>query len=186
MVSEAKQAGPIEIDSPLEFILVSSAGRRRRVVVKSKGAGLDLIAHAKRAGVPNKKYRSLFPSFFPFLAPTDLEPIVIDSTPVDPISTGNSEDDRPSSFTFVWRGSRNQRFDTRIVDEFERRVPDLVEALAEDAPWQVEWILSELIDGCHRSIKATTRRLRLYVYTFWFTLVAYGLAAIYIFLVDLR
>ena len=186
MVSEAKQTGPIELDSPLEFILVSNLGRLRRVVVKSKGAGLDLIAHAQKAEVLNEKHRSLFPSFFPFLVPTDLEPIVIDSSPVGPISVDNGEDERPSSLTFVWRGSRNQRFDTRISDEFERRVPDLANAIADGVSWQVEWILCELIDQCHRSMKATRRRLLLYVYTFWFILVSYGLAAIYIFLTDLR
>ena len=186
MVQKHKNAGPLELDSPLEFILVSNVGRHRRVVVKSRGAGLDLIAHAQKAEVSKNVYRSIFPSFFPFLVPTDLEPIVIDSSPIDPIYAKDKEDKRPSSLTFVWRGTPNRRFDDTIEAEFERRVSDLASALADDASWQVEWILADLIDQCHRSTRAARRRSFLYVYSFWFVLISYVLAAIAIFFIDFR
>ena len=110
---------------------------------------------------------------------------MIDSSPIEPIYENDEEDERPSSITFVWRGTRNLRFDDTIEVEFERRVSDLASALADDASWRVEWIMAELIDQCHRSSKAARRRSLQRVYFFWFVLVSYILAASAIFLTDL-
>jgi len=36
---------PFEFDSPVEFVLITTVGKTRAVVAKSKGAQLDLVAH---------------------------------------------------------------------------------------------------------------------------------------------
>ena len=165
---------PFEFDSPVEFVLIGTVGKRRAVVAKSKGAQLDLVAHAQRHPIDEDDdttaSRLKFP--FPFPTPLQLQPLSVDSFPTE-FPNNRDFDDRASECTLVWRGAGYFRHMQKIKKEFHLRIKDIVDAVVQQSPAQLEWALSPVIDSCYRATLYLKKRRLGFVYAFWFTILVY-------------
>lgn len=156
--SVSKDNRPFEFDSPVEFVLIGVSGNRRVVVVRSKGAQIDLVAYAQPHEFDDD-YIYDTPIFFPFLFPISLQsrPFSIDSKPVN-FHSNHISDDRLAKCTFVWRGMGYKRDKFEIHNEFQRRVESIVEALEQESSGKLEWALSPIIDKCHKATVYSRRK----------------------------
>lgn len=147
-----------EYESPVEFVLVTTIGRERTVIAKSKGAGIDLASYAQKNEYKNK-YRpsSLVQLFFPVV--DDLIPLTVDS---DPLQNPQSEeyDERSSKFTLVWRGKYRPEFDEEIKILLDEAGHGLTRAIEDESSARLEWLLSPILAKCTESL-TEARNLRL-------------------------
>ncbi len=174
---------PFEFDSPVEFVLIGVAGKKRAVVAKSKGAQLDLIAYAQRESNEDEYkpflYRSPF-FFIPFQGSFQLEPLAVNSNPTD-FPGNHPNDSRPTECTLIWRGSTNINGRKKITKEFQKRITSIVEAIEQKSTSQLEWVLSPIIDECHKTtVIIRGRRIRV-MYMFWVFFIVYLLGSAYLF-----
>jgi hypothetical protein len=147
-----------EYDSPVEFVLVTTIGRQRTVIAKSKGAGIDLASYAQKNEYKNKDRRSsLVQVFFP--AVDDLIPLTVDS---DALQNPRSEeyDKRGSKFTLVWRGKYRPELDEEIKILLDEAGYGLTGAIEGESSARLEWLLSPILAKCTESL-TEARNLRL-------------------------
>lgn len=174
---------PFEFDSPVEFALIATVGRKRAVIAKSKGAQIDLVAYAQR-DTHDEEESPAFPMRFPFPfpAPMQLHPFSIDSLPTR-IPSNYEFDKRSSQYTLVWRGAGYNRHRRRIEKEFRLRIEDIVQAVDQQTPSQLEWVLSPVIDLCHRATIYSRQKRLTFVSAFWFVILVYAFGiGVYIFM----
>lgn len=165
---------PFEFDSPVEFVLIATVGMKRAVVAKSKGAQLDLVAYAQRDTLDEEE-RPTFPVLFPFPFPVSMQlhPFSIDSLPMR-IHSNHEFDQRGSKCTLVWRGAGYKRHRRRIEKEFCLRIEDILHALDQHSPSRLEWVLSPVIDLCHRATIYSRQKRFTFVGAFWFVILVYA------------
>ena len=152
---------PVELESPIEFVLVGPFGTERGVLVQSTGATVDLVAHAQKELASTSGW-----SAFSWLS-RRLEPIVVVCSGGRPHLVSREADPRASELTLVWRGESGA---ARLDDEFRSRVQecvahhsaDLIEAIYEGSTSRVTWALAEVIDLCreHETLKHRRRLFR--------------------------
>ena len=177
MYSESDKSNPpvLEVDSPLEFILVGTTQGQRNVIVKSKGAGIDLISYAQEGNFLGME--RLRPSgwFFPFTGSGQLEPVAIHSHPIGGLTENEVTDNRDSTLTLVWRGVWSGTHRKGAEIEFNLRIPDIVSAFEEGSSARMEWALAGVIDYCLQGASKVRRRRLWMTYAFWFTILLYGI-----------
>ena len=152
---------PVELESPIEFVLVGPFGTERGVLVQSTGATIDLVAHAQKE-LARKSDWSPF-----FWLSRRLEPIVVVCSGGQPHLVSREADPRESELTFVWRGEGGA---VRLDEEFRSRLQacivqhsvDLINAIYEGSTSRVTWALAEVVDLCreHEALKHRRRLFR--------------------------
>ncbi len=173
-------------DSPVEFVLIGVVGKKRAVVAKSRGAQLDLVAYAQRDRDDNENVNWLYQSsaivfILPFSTSIRLHPLTVDSSPAV-FPRNHTFDKRATECTLVWRGLECTGDTSRIKEELDIRINDIVEALEQESSSQLEWALAPVIDQCHRTIvHFKNKKLRM-ARLFWFTLLVYVMGILFFFL----
>ena len=143
-------------DSPVEFILVATIGKKRGVIAKSKGAQIDLASYAQNNR--NKENLRGAPAILQVFFPTlqELRPLTADSKPLNNLKSIDY-DDRLSEFTLVWRGENTNGLIDRIEVHLNDLGPSIIEALEEADKPSIEWLLSPLIAECNAAIQSKKR-----------------------------
>ena len=168
---------PIQLDSPIEFVLIGPFGSERGVLVQSTGATIDLVAHAQRKYVDKRHSRAI-----PWLNPKS-HPLVITSPGVPPDVVSREADSRPSELTFVWRGAGGapnleERFGHELQECLANHSADLINALYVGSTSRVTWALAEVVELCrrHESLKQRRRLIRSGV--LWLAVAVYAVAGV--------
>lgn len=177
-------SSPLELDSPVEFILVGVEGKRRAIVAKSTGAKLDLAAYAQHQHNDDPPYllRSS-PFLFPFPISIELRPLSVDSQPTE-FENNSKYDGRASELTLVWRGLSNNRGLILVEREFSMRAWEIASALDSQSKSNLEWVLAPIIDRCNIMINyAKAKRLK-FMYGSWLGLLVYVLLIVGVVVVD--
>jgi hypothetical protein len=68
-------------------------------------------------------------------------------------------DDRPSTYTLAWQGTASPT--SRLHDEFENALPDILIGIERQSLQDVEWSLGRLIFLIHRNETKTRRNARI-------------------------
>ena len=168
---------PIQLDSPIEFVLIGPFGSERGVLVQSTGATIDLVAHAQRKYVDKHRSRAI-----PWLY-SKSQPFVITSPGVPPDVVSRDADSRSSELTFVWRGAGgapnlDERFGHELQGCLSNHSIDIINALYEGSTSRVTWALAEVVYLCrqHEALKHRRRLIRSGV--FWLAISAYAAAGV--------
>lgn len=140
---------PIELGSPVEFILAGSFGTEYGVLVQSFGAKIDLIARARRSD------KDELDVSIPFWILKRRRLIRVKSISGKPHVNSGETDSRFSELVFVWRCNYgHSRFDKLIEIELTECLSihgdDIVEALYEGSQSKIAWAIAEVIDVCIR------------------------------------
>lgn len=148
---------PVEIQSPIEFVLVGPFGTERGVLVQSSDASIDLVAHAQK-----ERDDEPTPRRISWLS-RQARPIVVSSPSVHPDLVSRETDHRQSELTLVWRGESgaialDRRFRPRIQSCLATHGADLVNALYEGSTSRVIWALAEVVDMCREHEAEKHRR----------------------------
>jgi hypothetical protein len=143
----------IVIESPIEFAIVGPSDSRDKVLVKSKGAGLDLIGLAAEAWSSNELPRP--PD--PILSLWERRQLnVVKSFPARDVSSNS--DTRSSRFSFAWIGLASRDGIQLIEKSLNLYLPDLHKAMRERDEAGIEWAIAPVIYTC---TMANQRRRRI-------------------------
>lgn len=140
-------------NSPIEFVVVGPDGGRDRVLVRSAGAGFELIGLAAQ-----NSDRSLHPlSGRRGLGILTIEPPtnVISSQPLE--DTRPEIDARKSRYRFAWKGFASEYFVGKVREEFMLILPNIRDAVRSGEREDVEWALAPLLLHCVESHNARLR-----------------------------
>lgn len=166
---------PVELASPVEFMLVGTFGNERGVLVQSIGASVDLIAYTQNETVVYSR-----PSLFSWLI-TQTGPI---ATKVDggmPHIVSKESDNRATEMSFVWRGERgaqhlDEEFCSQLRSCLTRHSEALFNSLHRGSESGVTWETSEMLALCKEHEESKRRRRLLRRGIFGFTFIAYLVA----------
>ena len=179
---EADPFQPIEILSPVEFILVGTHSNRRAVLVKSVDSKIDLMAYAARKWRKETVSKYVpFISFIPLPAGLKSSPLAVDTQPVSDLLRDSPLSSRISEYTLVWRGASSERMIKRIGQELSLHVYDLQNGLENYSRQNVEWSLASTIDLCNSATLEIERRRVSRLASFWFFLAIYMIALVTMF-----
>ena len=176
---------PIQLDSPIEFVLIGPFGSERGVLVQSTGATIDLVAHAQRKYIDEHRSRAI-----PWLNPKS-QPLVITSPGVPPDVVSRKADSRPSELTFVWRGvggapNLDERFGHELQGCLANHSIDLINALYEGSTSRVTWALAEVVELCRRHETLKHRRRLIHSSVLWLAIAVYAVAGVAVLLTFLE
>jgi hypothetical protein len=147
----------ILVDSPVEFILIGPIYDNLKVLVKSKNAGIDLIGFSQDEN--NNEYVNGSSLFL-----TSLMPQKVYSRETEQLNHNNfiydnfTEHYRDSTYKFIWRGVKNNRFNDIIEKTFNMRLYDIVSAIRNEDLDTLEWHLAVVISLCNTSILEKQKR----------------------------
>jgi len=149
--------GVILVDSPVEFIVIGPIKDQLKVLIKSKNAGIDLVGFSQEEK-NDLYYKNAF--FMNSLFMNSLVPQVVTSknfnqiryTIVDVTQEIDQKEFRPSLYKFVWRGSRNEKFNREINYHFDSKLPDIINSIETEDLERLEWTLATIISLCNISI----------------------------------
>jgi hypothetical protein len=160
-----------------------------RVIMRSEGAGLDLLGYAIRTGLEDRReYR---PAAFDAVFSASLTMALFSRkgrrlntiTSLKVVKTG-PEDERNSSCVFAWVGESSSPNKDKIETIFNNHIVDLKEAIDSDdlegAEWHIAPVLYECIKG-QQSRSSYRAFLRVYV----LALVVSALVAFVVYMVRL-
>ena len=176
---------PIELESPIEFILVGPFGTERGVLVQSTDAKVDLVAHAQK-----EQFEALGRSGITWWKQNST-PAVISCPGIYPDYVSKEFDGRPSELTLVWRSEGGQRsldepFRVDVQSCLSNHSADLIQALFDGSRSRVIWAVAEVVELCRAQEALIQRKRLMRSGVLWLAVAAYfaaGLVALYKFLV---
>ena len=147
----------ILVESPVEFILIGPIYDNLKVLVKSKNAGIDLIGFSQDEN--SNEYVNGSSLFLTSLVPQKVYSREAEQLHHDNFINGNfTEHYRDSTYKFIWRGVKNNRFNNIIEKTFDMRLYDIVSAIRKEDLDNLEWHLAGIISLCNNSIVERQRR----------------------------
>ncbi len=161
-----KDINVVLVESPVEFVLIGPIRDQLKVLVKSKNAGIDLIGYSQDENEDLYINSSIFLNS---LIPQKVNSKNFDQLSVRVVPDNEeefrfSEDFRLTSYMFVWRGVKNNRFNRKINYYFDSNLPDIIFALQNQDLDKLEWTLATIISLCNNSI-VDRQKNRNYIFT---------------------
>jgi hypothetical protein len=147
-------------NSPIDFVLVGPRGEGPGVLLRTKNAGLDLTGACSDISTSKEfQYRSEWINLL-----GDRYSRTISTVSSNPTSIGRLVDDeRLGSLTFAWLGATKSAERKKIEEQFNNRITDLQNAIAQIDQERIEWFLGPIVALCllaeyrHRLYRALNR-----------------------------
>ena|SRR5579864_8382288 len=136
----------IEVDSPVEFVIVGPVEGRDRILVKSAAAGLDLVGLAAEDDTSDGDRVASRSDILAIFFPSARKLNVIRSFPF-PDFVPNF-DGRSSRLSFAWKGFATRSGVKRIEESFKLRMSDLHRAIKDQNRPDLEWAIAPIILKC--------------------------------------
>ena len=143
-------------NSPVEFTIVGPNGGDDNVVLKSVNARLDIVGYFERNQISHKSEIVETESnsdFFEFTK--EIFSLVFGNRHQINIVQSNkfkdldkNEDDRVSSFHFIWVGKCSKFSKNQIANRFNLYLPDLIKALKAKDQYEIEKAIAPVILEC--------------------------------------
>jgi hypothetical protein len=155
----AKSGPPTTMEvtnSPVEFLVIGPRMGKDAVLVKSKGAGLDLLGIVAGGNGEDGEYRPI--ALMSLLMPWTELPRQLNVVESDPASDlAPTSDKRRSKVRFAWVGQSDQSAKHRIERLFRSSREEIQMAVLKQDQDKLDWLLAPLILAC---VQASQRRLR--------------------------
>jgi hypothetical protein len=133
-------------NSPIEFVLVGPRGEGTGLLLRTRNAGLDLVgACLDRSRDKRLNYLSWWADHLLGSRYTR----TISTVWSNPTSiTSLVDDKRLGSFTFSWLGMTEPIERKKIQEQFNNRITDLQNAIAQSDQERIEWFLGPIVAIC--------------------------------------
>lgn len=161
-------------NSPVSFAIMGPGEPHRHVLIRSNDQNLDLVGLDNRTFLSDyereavERSSALGGMFVP-----DPRPLIV-RTSLDYAKVSN-DDARSSHLSFAWRGLANDRDLANIKEIFHMVAADLVFALDETTPENVEWQIAPLVALCRSATDDAIRRRKRRLAAMMFTMLVYGI-----------
>lgn len=158
---------PPSLNSPVEFVLIGPLQGRDKILLRSKGAAIDLpglIVDKGFDGVDEPHFSLIHQMLFG--RGRQMNMVATSKTSdVEPDS-----DSRKSSYRFAWVGHCSEHDRQKIEQLLNQSIFDIKNSLREDNISDIELSIAQVIYICAKANERRRRTLRL----FWFTLAVYA------------
>jgi hypothetical protein len=199
MEIQKKDSWLMAANSPIEFVLIGTKGRRNAILVRSDDVSPDLLGFvvtSDDAGQEQSHFSidieigffktrvmlrnagSLFGGVFASRRTLNL----IQSRAIQQLGDDVDRDDRPSAYRFAWVGECSTEQSKKVRAVFNEHVVDLQRSIFDNDVEQVEWNLAPTLYECMK-INASYRPRDLFYRAYFLSIAVLAAAALLITLI---